>query len=294
MHPDEFDIDEALVRRLLVAQFPQWAELPLVPVASAGTDNKLYRLGDDMVVRLPRIEGVEAAIEKERRWLPLLAPCLPVSIPLPLAVGEPAETYPWHWCIYRWLDGENPSVDVAADHDHLTRDLARFLDALQQVDATEGPSSRRAGSLQVQDAEVQAALADVSALTDTDTAAAAWQHALEAPEWSRASVWVHGDLLPGNLLVNDGRLSGVIDWALMGVGDPACDLVAAWALLSRSARRAFRQQLDVDDSTWERGRGWALSIGLIALPYYKETNPGFASVAQRLIDATLTEYELEP
>ncbi len=292
MHADEFYIDESLVRRLLAAQLPEWANLALVAVPSAGTDNALYRLGDDMVVRLPRMNGLEGAIEKERRWLPLLAPRLPLAIPVPLATGAPAENYPWHWSVYSWLDGETPPTNAASDADHLTEDLIHFVRALQHVDLPDGPPSRRGGPLEAQDPEARGALEDLSALIDTDAATAAWDEALDTPAWSDSPVWVHGDLLPGNLLVKRGHLSGVIDWALMGTGDPACDMVVAWALLPPRARAAFRRELDIDDRTWARGRGWALSIGLIALPYYKATNPEFARTAQHLINEALADYKL--
>lgn len=289
MHTDELDVDESLARRLLAAQFPQWANLRLVPVRSAGTDNALFRLGDDIVVRLPRIAGVDAALEKEHELLPRLAPYLPVAIPFPLAAGAPMGTYPWRWSVYLWLEGHNPP---AGNHDELTEDLIAFVDALRHVDLADGPSARRGGSLAIQDEETRAALAELSGVIDTVAATAAWNQALQLPEWVDAPVWVHGDLLPGNLLVKAGRLTGVIDWAGLGVGDPACDMIAAWALLSPRARESFRRGLRVDDAAWARGRGWALSIGLIALPYYKDTNPEFAVVAHHLIRETLADDEL--
>jgi aminoglycoside phosphotransferase (APT) family kinase protein len=286
MHKDELDTDAVLVRRLLSRQFPHWADLPVERVSSSGTDNALYRLGDDMVVRLPRIHWAVGGVEKDVRWLPKLAPLLPAAIPVPLAEGAPAEGYPWTWGVYPWLEGENPSIAGAGS---LTGDLAQFINALHRIDPLGGPPSRRGAPLrEVQDEWARAALAQLTGTIDVDAAAAAWDAALRAPPWPGPPVWVHGDLLPGNLLVQDGRLTGVIDWGLVGVGDPACDLIVAW-VLPREARPGFRTALGVDDATWARGRGWALSMGLIALPYYIETNPVLAATARHLILEVLAD-----
>jgi aminoglycoside phosphotransferase (APT) family kinase protein len=287
MHADEVETDVSLVRRLLAEQFPHWADLPIERVRSAGTDNAIYRLGEDMAVRLPRIEWAVGQVDKDSRWLPLLAPLLPVAIHVPLAKGAPAAGYPWEWGVYSWLAGENPTAERIASPDLLARDAARFVAALQRIDPAGGPPSRRGAPLEIVDEETRAAIAALEGVIDTGAATDAWDTALRARDWSGSPVWVHGDLLPGNLLVHAGRLTGVIDWGVMGVGDPACDLIIAWSLLSAEARNVFRSELDVDDATWARGRGWALSIALIALPYYKDTNPGFAAVARHLIREVL-------
>jgi aminoglycoside phosphotransferase (APT) family kinase protein len=289
MHENELHTDVPLVRRLLAGQFPHWAELPIERVLSPGTSNALYRLGDDMVVRLPRIHWAAGGEDHDFQWLPRLAPLLPVPIPVPLAKGTPAEGYPWDWGIYTWLEGENPTVGVVADSATLTRDVVQFVDALQRVDLADGPATHRGASLEGQDESARAALVALDGMIDTEAATAAWDEALDTPEWSGQPVWIHGDLLPGNLLVAGGRLTGVIDWGLLGVGDPACDMIIAWGLLPADARNVFRAELDVDDATWARGRGWALSIALIALPYYKDTNPGFAAVARHLIREVLAD-----
>ena len=290
MHEGEQHTDAALVRRLLAGQFPQWAELPIERVVSAGTSNALYRLGEDLVVRLPRIHWAAGSGEKDFDWLPRLAPLLPVAVPMPLAKGSPAEGYPWDWGVYTWLEGENPTVGHTTDPGALTRDLVEFVDALHQVDLADGPPTHRGASLEGQDESARAALGALEGMIDTDAATAAWDEALGAPEWSGPPVWIHGDLLPGNVLLEGGRLTGVIDWSLLGIGDPACDLIVAWSLLPAEARNVFRAELDVDDATWARGRGWALSIALIALPYYEDTNPVFAAVARHVIREVLADY----
>ena len=296
MHADELDIDEALVRRLLTAQFPQWANLPLTQVSSAGTDNALYRLGSDMAVRLPRIKGATAQVNKEQKFLPQLAPHLPLAIPVPLALGAPGEGYPWQWSVYRWLEGENVTIERIADEDQAARDLAQFVTALQRIDPAGGPppgphNVNRGVPLSVRDAHTRACIAELSDMLDTQAVTAAWDAALQAPAWPGPPVWIHGDLQPLNLLVQQGRLSAVIDFGCLGVGDPACDLIVAWNLLDVQTRDIFRTALSVDDATWARGRGWALSIGLIALPYYQYTNPVLASIARRAISEVLADHQ---
>jgi aminoglycoside phosphotransferase (APT) family kinase protein len=290
MHVNELHTDAALVGRLLSAQFPQWAGLPIERVPSSGTDNALYRLGDDMVVRLPRIDWAIGGVEKDFQWLPKLAPLLPVAIPVPLAKGMPAEGYPWEWGVYSWLGGENPTVGRITDPSALTADLVQFVDALHRLDLADGPRTRRGAPLEEQDESARAALVALEGMIDTDAAAAAWEEALETPAWAGSPVWIHGDLLPGNLLLEGGRLTGVIDWSLLGIGDPACDLMIAWGVLPAVARTVFRAELDVDDATWARGSGWALSMGLIALPYYKDTNPVFADIARHLVREVLADF----
>jgi aminoglycoside phosphotransferase (APT) family kinase protein len=287
MHADELETDAAVVRRLLRVQFPEWAGLPIERVPSSGTDNALYRVGDELVARLPRIHWAVGGLEHELEWTPRLAPLLPVAVPELVAKGEPADGYPWPWAIYRWLEGENP-VPGAVDE----RELARLVRAFRELELPDGKRTRRGKALVTQDAATRKALGELDGMIDTDAAEAVWDEALATPVWSDAPVWLHGDLLPGNLLARDGRLVAVIDFALVGVGDPACDLLPAWALLQGPARHRFRLETGVDDSTWSRGRGWALTIGLVALPYYKDTNPGFAAVARHLIDEVLSETNI--
>jgi aminoglycoside phosphotransferase (APT) family kinase protein len=296
MHADEVDVDDALVRQLLVEQFPEWASRPAHRFPSVGTDHVLYRLGDDMVVRLPRQPGVEEQVDKERRWLPRLAPLLPCSVPVPLAKGQPAAGYPFSWSVYRWLVGETPAVDAVGDGHALARELARFITALHAIDATGGPSpgahnSFRGVPLAERDEPTRRAIAELEDAIDVDGVTAAWEHALAAPEWSGPAVWIHGDITFENVLVRDGQLAAVIDFGCLGVGDPACDLPVAWSLLDAASRSTFRHELAVDDAAWARGRGWALSTGLIALPYYGITNPPRADNARYRIAQVLADFD---
>ena len=294
MHAAEIDTDASLVRRLLAAQFPHWADLSIERVRSGGTDNAIYRLGDDMCVRLPRIEWAIAAVEKEQQWLPRLAPHLPLAIPVPLAKGIPAESYPWHWSVCRWLPGENAIVERFADLCQAATALAKFVAALQRIDTTGGPrpgahNFGRGVPLPLRDADTRAAIAKLNDVLDTDAVTAAWDEASDAPAWEGPPVWIHGDLHAGNLLVDHGHLSAVIDFSGLGVGDPACDFAAAWMLFSNESRDAFRAALSIDDASWARSRGWALSTGLIALPYYLDSNPVIIAMARHQIDEVLAD-----
>jgi aminoglycoside phosphotransferase (APT) family kinase protein len=294
MHEDEVHTDVSLVRRLLTAQFPQWADLPIAPVLSAGTDNALYRLGDDKSVRLPRIHWAIGQVEKEHEWMPKLAPHLPFAIPEPIAIGKPGEGYPWHWSVYRWLEGENKTIDNVPDPVQTAIDLAQFIIALQQIDITNGPlaseHNSRGEPLSTRDEATGEAISALHGMIDTDTVTAIWDSALQASEWDRAPVWFHGDLLPGNLLFNNGKLSAVIDFSGLGVGDPACDLMIAWNLFTGESRNTFRKLLAIDDATWTRGRGHALSQALIFIPYYLNSNPVGARNAWRSVEEVLADY----
>jgi aminoglycoside phosphotransferase (APT) family kinase protein len=295
MHADEVDTNVLLVRRLLAAQVPQWANLPLQSVQSAGTDNAIYRLGDDMAVRLPRIERATWQVDKEHEWLPRLAPHLPLAIPVPLARGLPGEGYPWNWSITPWLEGENLTIERIADPRRAATDLARFIAALQRIDPSGGPppgehNFGRGVPLAQRDSRTRDAIQALDGMLDTEAVAAAWDAALQAPAWQGRLVWIHGDVSSGNLLAAQGRLSAVIDFGGLGIGDPACDLMVAWTLFSGESREAFRAALSVDDATWARGRGWALSWALIFIPYYVNTNPVGVSDARHTIDEVLADH----
>lgn len=291
MHVDEPDIDTALVRALIAGQFPQWAGLPVGRVESAGTSNAMYRLGEDLVVRLPRTPGAANDVGMEHRWLPRLAPDLPAAIPAPLGVGRPAEGYPWSWSVFGWVPGENPVPGRIAEPELLAKDLAEFVSALHRADPVDAPASYRSETLAARDAETRAAIAELGASADsgvpTGAATALWEEALRAEPWSGPPVWIHADLQPGNLLLADGRLAAVIDFGCAGLGEPAVDLIPAWYVLPAAARPAFRAALGADDAMWTRARGWALSIALMELNYYQQTNPVMAAIARHVIGELL-------
>nr|WP_079142260.1 aminoglycoside phosphotransferase family protein [Streptomyces sp. LUP30] len=289
MRPDEVDLDAPLVSRLVAAQFPRWAGLTVRRLPSSGTENAMFRLGDDKVVRLPRHPGAVESVGHEARWLARLGPALPVAAPVPLAQGGPGEGFAWPWSVYRWLDGRNPAAGSVERPLSLAAELAAFVTALRGIDPRGGPPNGRGVPLAERDGPTRDALARLTGRIDTDAVTALWEEALRAPVRVAPPLWAHGDLSPGNVLVQDGRLTAVIDFGCVGIGDPAVDLIVAWNLLPASARGAFREAVGADDAEWARGRGWALSISLIQLPYYWETNPPLAENSRHVIGEILAE-----
>jgi aminoglycoside phosphotransferase (APT) family kinase protein len=283
MHDDEVRVDAALVRRLISTQFPRWAGLPIERVPSMGTVNALYRLGGDLCVRLPRVERWAEDLEREVAILPALAPRLPLRIPEPVAKGAPGEGYPFAWAVYRWLPGRPWRPGLVRDESAAARDLARFVVALRQVEPGGAPASGRVPPLSRRDGVMREAIGATRGVVDTPAVTAVWEAALSAPPWDGVPVWTHGDLLPPNVLVDGGRLTSVIDFGIAGVGDPACDAIAAWSLFSRGGRAVYRDHAQMDDGTWARGRGWGL-IALQIIPYYRESNPAFVEMAVGMVN----------
>jgi aminoglycoside phosphotransferase (APT) family kinase protein len=260
-------IDASLARRLVDSQFPQWSDLPITEVELDGWDNRTFRLGPELTVRLPNGDWYAKQVEKEQRWLPVLAPQLPLPIPAPVAQGAPDDEYPYPWSVYRWLDGEPAATAPVADPIEFATALAGFLNALGRVDAVGGPEPGehnwfRGAPLGVYEDEALEALEKLGDEVPRDDLLRVWEDAMST-SWDRDPVWFHGDVAVGNLLVRDGRLAAVIDFGTSGIGDPACDMVIAWTFLSGPSRDRFREELGVDDGTWSRGRGWALWKALI-------------------------------
>jgi aminoglycoside phosphotransferase (APT) family kinase protein len=287
-------IDATLARRLIDSQFPQWSELPITAVEVDGWDNRTFRLGAELTVRLPSGDWYAKQVDKEQRWLPVLAPQLPLPIPTPVARGEPGCGFPYPWSVYRWLDGELASHAPIADLAAFATDLAGFLNALAGVDATGGPGPgehnfHRGGPLGTYADEALDAMEALGDEVPRDAVARVWEDAMST-EWERDPVWVHGDVAVGNLLVRDGRLGAVIDFGTSGVGDPACDTVIAWTFLSGASRARFREALDVDAATWSRGRGWGLWKALITLVGHLERGAPEAALARRDITEILTDH----
>ncbi|MFE0178427.1 aminoglycoside phosphotransferase family protein [Streptomyces sp. NPDC059002] len=288
-------IDAALVRRLIAAQFPQWSDLPVTPVEVDGWDNRTYRLGDDKTVRLPTAAGYVPAVDKENDWLPRLAPSLPVAVPPVLAKGEPGEGYPFPWSVRGWLAGETAARAHIDDMPQFAVSVAEFLLALQRCDTAGGPvagahSWYRGASPAHYDAETRRCLAALEGRVDTERAAVVWEAALAAA-WDGPPVWFHGDIASGNLLVEGGKLSAVIDFGTSGVGDPACDLVITWGMFEGESREAFRRAVDQDERTWARARGWILWKSLLVLSGCIDTDPADAAVQRRIIDTVLADHD---
>ncbi|MET8045225.1 aminoglycoside phosphotransferase family protein [Micromonospora sp. NPDC005215] len=293
MHADQVDVSADVVAALVAEQFPRWRGLPVRPLPSAGTVNALFRLGTEFVLRFPLRPSADPALRdtlrREQEHAVLLAAHLPVAVPEPLALGAPGDGYPGSWTAYRFIPGETAQPDRIDDPDVFARDLAAVVVALHGIDTggRSWPGFGRGGPLADQDADVRAALAVSGELTDTAALAEVWDRCRNARRDDPADVWIHADLMPGNLLVRDGRLAAVIDLESVKVGDPAVDLMPAWNLLDPGSRETYRRALGVDDATWERGRGWALEQAINALPYYVDTNPVMAGIARHTLLAVL-------
>ncbi|SMF47853.1 Predicted kinase, aminoglycoside phosphotransferase (APT) family [Xaviernesmea oryzae] len=288
------EIDALLVERLVAAQFPHWAHLPVRPVAAGGWDNRTFHLGDEMSVRLPSAERYVAQVKKEHRFLPALGARLPLPVPAPVGLGKPGEGYPWPWSVYRWIEGETAKRERIVDMVRFAGDLADFLLALWGIEASAGPPAgmhnfHRGGSLAVYDDEARRSIGILADELDAPLMTEIWERAL-ASSWTEKPVWVHGDVAEGNLLVREGRLSAVIDFGSSGVGDPACDLIIAWTLFDRPAAQAFRERVALDPDTWERARGWCLWKALITIADLREKDGRRADLHRRWIGRVVSDH----
>jgi aminoglycoside phosphotransferase (APT) family kinase protein len=301
---DKASITPTVAARLVAAQFPQWADLPIVPVALDGWDNTSFRLGDALSVRLPSADRYVTQVDKEHRWLPVLARHISLAIPEPVGRGWPSAEFPRPWSIHRWIDGSPASPGTVADGTALAVDLARFLRELHAIDARGGPPPGthnffRGGPVETYDAQSRASIDLLADEIDAGAATDVWNAALGSA-WDRTPVWVHGDVTASNLLVVDGGLRAVIDFGCAAVGDPACDLVMAWTFFTGESREAFRDGVALDDATWARGRGWALWKALVTLAQGRRGGSdadaparrfGWRSGPRQIIDVILADDE---
>ncbi|MCH9770531.1 MAG: aminoglycoside phosphotransferase family protein [Gammaproteobacteria bacterium] len=288
MHKNELQITEPLVRSLLCAQCPEWAELEIEPVPSSGTDHALFRVGKNLVARLPRIERAVKNIDKEYEWVPEISKLIKTSVSIPIFKGERQIDYPYQWLILKWNEGVNPNFEKENEYAELAKELANFLNQLHGINLKNGPQSRRGIPLINQNIKTQKAINQLTLEINVKKITALWKQLSCLPSWNKPSVWVHGDFLPGNILVKQNNLNAVIDFSDLGIGDPACDLIIAWSLFNEKSRNIFKNNLNyIDADTWLRGQGWALSIALIMLPYYKKSNPQLAKLAKRVIKSVL-------
>jgi len=283
MHKGEINITIALVRQLLTEQFPHLAHKPLTLIRSTGTVNAVFRLGADLYVRLPRVAKWADSLDREWAWLPKIAPHVSLAVPKPVARGKPANIYPCPWAIYRWIEGASYRDDLISDERQVARDLANFILELRRVHMQGAPRGGRA-PLPELDAVTRSAIESSRGEIDTEAVLKVWTRSLEVPAWRGQPMWIHGDLLRSNLLVREGQLCAVVDFGAVGIGDPAADVVPAWAVFNQVGREAFRQALAVDDDTWYRARGYALHQAVMIIPYYLETNPQFVTMAKRTVN----------
>ncbi|MEI3893294.1 MULTISPECIES: aminoglycoside phosphotransferase family protein [Bacillus] len=287
-------INISLVEKLIQEQFPEWAHLEVKPVKFSGHDNRTFHLGDEMSVRLPSEAAYAPQVEKENKWLPILSEELSLPISTPLAKGNPSEVYPWPWSINKWIEGETVTKQNVRDLSEFAADLGLFLVELQSIDASKGPVAGahnfyRGGLISVYDEEARDAIENNKSVFDEIVLKHLWDLALQST-WESKPVWVHGDVAPGNLLVKDGKLCAVIDFGILGVGDPACDAAMAWTFFDKNSRGVFKEALHIDEETWNRARGWALWKALITYDANRDSNEKIAEESYRVIQVITDDY----
>ena len=290
MHANEFNVDLNLVKGLINEQFPEYSMLAISPLNSVGTVNNIYRLGDEFYIRLPRVmDWID--IDKELKWIPHLASHLTLKIPEPIAMGQPNASYPAKWAIYRWINGSEYSDELIHDEGEAAKDLSNFVNELRAIEVPiDAPKAGRSPLLDLNKKTIEAIEAAKDVL-DVDRVISAWEDSCQASVWSGHAVWIHADLLRTNLLVNSGRLTAVIDFGSVGVGDPAFDLIPAWSIFSSSGRKIFQYHINENKDTWLRARGYALHQALLIIPYYRETFPKFVNHAKKTINEILQDIE---
>lgn len=290
MHPDEYDITPRLVRHLIARQFPAWAHMPLIPVEHQGSCNVMYKLGDDKVIRLPRNKTFSDTLEREFSYLQDITSHLPLTIPHPLEHGKPDKEYPFSWAIYHWIQGTTLSHASLIDYDQAARDIGIFVSTLRKTSRTKRAQSQRDTTLQSRDERTRNAIPLLNDLFDSNLLMKLWDDALEVPPWTGEHTWIHGDLHPGNVLVNNGELNAVIDFAFAGIGDPAIDLMIAWNFLTPTTRKIFYEYAETDSTTWNRGRGWALTFGIMTYRYFRTINSTLATISKKMIHEVILDH----
>ena len=292
---DKLEITTTIVTALIAEQFPQFSHLPIRPVANGGNDNRTFRLGSEMSIRLPSGEEYVRQVQKEQTWLPRIATHLPLPIPSPISMGLPSKDYPWNWSIYKWLEGTSAnSLELNDAHlEIIAFQLAEFLKEFHQFDADGAPAPGlhnwwRAAHTSVYDAETRELIEKLNGFIDADKAIKLWQRAINS-KWDQAPVWVHGDVASGNLLVKDNKLAAVIDFGCMGIGDPACDLTIAWTFFRGKSREIFKATLRLDEDTWARARGWAMWKALYEISVLVDKSGAALATQRQIIDAVIEE-----
>ncbi|MED0961011.1 aminoglycoside phosphotransferase family protein [Bacillus paramycoides] len=288
-------INTELAKRLVQEQFPEWAHLEIKPVKFSGHDNRTFHLGKQMSVRLPSDAAYVPQVEKENKWLPILSKEITLPISSPIAKGNPSAEYPWPWSINKWIEGETVTKENVHNLNEFATDLGSFLVELQSVDASNGPKAGahnfyRGGLISVYDEEARVAIENNKDVFDETLLKHLWDLALRST-WERTPVWVHGDIAPGNLLIKDGKLCAVIDFGILGVGDPACDAAMAWTFFDKNSRNVFKEVLCMDEETWNRARGWALWKALITYDANRNSNKRMAEESCRVIQVIVDDYE---
>lgn len=291
LHDSEFPIDDALVAGLVFSQMPAWSDLQLRRVETTGTVNVLYRLGDDLVVRLPRTAEYSGGPQREASLLPRFADRLPLEIPVFHALGTPTDRYPSHWSVLGWIEGSDADLKILTDPLAAAEALGECVVAIRRT-PTEGvdPGRNDRGlGLPAVDTDARRWIERLPVDIDPSAVAGTWEACVSAPQWSGPPTWFHGDLRQANLLARAGRLAAVIDWEGCSVGDPSCDLLAGWWVFDAEAREVFRSTTRATEDEWLRGKGWALLMAVAAIPYYAGSNPRFAAQARHALSEILAD-----
>jgi aminoglycoside phosphotransferase (APT) family kinase protein len=291
MHEGQVAIEVGLVRRLLRDQWPGVAHRSIRPVDSTGTVNALFRIGEDLVARLPLVARWADGIEREWEWLPWFSDRVTTALlPEPVFKGRPTDDYPLPWAVHRWIDGATYDDDVVDDERSAAETVGRFVLELRSLEVPDHAPRGGRRPLRELDAGTREAIRAADGMIDASAAMTVWEEALDTPAWDGAATWIHGDLLRPNLLVRDGRLEAVIDFGGVGIGDPAIDLMPAWSVFGPAGREVFGSMLEVDEATWSRGRGIALHQAAMVIPYYAETNPRFVELSSRAIGQIVDDF----
>lgn len=290
-----FEVVEELAQSLIDGQFPVWSHLPLKKIDSAGTDNSIYRLGEELAVRFPVSASAAQQVAKEHIWLPKLI-SFAVAIPIVIGAGRPMNEFPFPWSVMTWIEGKDATADVIVDWLKTAEDLGQFIREFRSQNPSGAPlagkhNAFRGTALGNLDQIARNAIDALRYMFDHSLLLDIWEQALGVEPWAGAPQWIHGDIHAANIIVKNGNIAGIIDLGLMGVGDPACDLAPAWSFLPSHVRDVFREAADVDGPTWLRGKGWGLYIGVIALSYYRGRNPTLSGIAETAIRAVIEDGE---
>jgi aminoglycoside phosphotransferase (APT) family kinase protein len=290
---EKLNITPSLARKLIDEQFPEYSHLPITPVEKQGHDNRTYRLGNELLIRMPTDESYALKVPKEQELLPQLARHLSTGIPVPVKMGLPSKDYIFPFSIYRWLDGTSVNLLTLDEKDtvQLAYDLAKFLQELQSITDVAGPKPGqhnwwRGNHVSVYDKGFHEQITHLARIIDVEKAYELWQKACNT-KWRNNPVWVHGDFAIGNMLMQDGKLSAIIDFGGIAMGDPACDLVIAWTFLKGEARDIFIREIALDEDTWLRAKAWALWKATFELCQIEDKNSIEGLVQQKIIKKVL-------
>src|SRR3990167_181520 len=299
MKQNKFDVSVSLIKNLIFEQFSQWKNLPIKEVEVQGWDNRTFRLGSEMLIRMPSAECYAVKVEKEQKWLPILAKHLSIKIPEPIAMGKPSKDYPWNWSIYKWIEGKSANTLNVNEKDleNIAKQVDQFLNELHKIDTAGAPSPGkhnfyRGGDLSVYDKETRSAIEKLKTFISAENVLKVWEKALGSA-WNKNPIWIHGDLSAGNILIQNNRLVGIIDFGGTAVGDPACDLVIAWTFLKNKSRKIFKANVNLDNDTWTRARGWALWKAVITLDSLKYKTSLEAFEQKNIIEEIISKHELD-